>query len=84
MIEWGDVMKIKGITDVNKFFEVLDQCKGKVELITSEGDRLNLKSKLSQYIMLSKMFAEAKIGDIEIVAYEPEDTQRLIDYLIRG
>ncbi|NLY43598.1 MAG: polya polymerase [Clostridiaceae bacterium] len=77
-------MKIKNITDVNKFFEVLDQCKGKVELITSEGDRLNLKSKLSQYIALSKMFAEAKIDDIEIIAYEPEDTERLLEYLIRG
>ncbi|MBZ4646382.1 MAG: hypothetical protein PWR27_342 [Petroclostridium sp.] len=77
-------MKVKNITDVNKFFEVLDKCHGKVELITSEGDRLNLKSKLCQYIMLTKMFAEAKIDEIEIIAYEPEDTQRLLEYLIRG
>ncbi|WHH60276.1 polya polymerase [Petroclostridium sp. X23] len=77
-------MKIKNISNVNQFFDVLEHCKGKVELVTSEGDRLNLKSKLCQYIMLTKMFSEAKIDEIEIIAYEPEDTQRLLDYLIRG
>ena len=77
-------MKVKNISDVTKFFDVLNKCKGKVELITSEGDRLNLKSQLCQYIMLTKMFTEAKIDEIEIIAYEPEDTQTLLDYLIRG
>jgi len=77
-------MKIKNITNVNEFFGVLDRCKGKVELVTSEGDRLNLKSKLCQYIMLTKMFSEAKIDEIEIVASEPEDINFLLDYLIRG
>ena len=43
-------MKVQNIKDVNKFFEVVDSCKGKVELVTGEGDRLNLKSKLSQYV----------------------------------
>ena len=43
-------MKVQNITDVEKFFSVIDSCKGKVELVTGEGDRLNLKSKLSQYV----------------------------------
>ena len=43
-------MKVMGIKDIDKFFEVVDSCKGKVELVTGEGDRLNLKSKLSQYV----------------------------------
>lgn len=77
-------MKIKNIKDVNKFFEVLDDCKGKVELITSEGDRLNLKSKLCQYIMLTKAFSEAKIDEMELIIHEPEDTDKLLNYLIRG
>ena len=45
-IERGITMKIKNINNVDKFFEVVDSCKGKVELVTGEGDRLNLKSKL--------------------------------------
>ena len=35
-------MKVQNITDIDKFFEVVDSCKGKVELVTGEGDRLNL------------------------------------------
>ena len=45
-------MKVTHITDIDKFFEVIDSCKGRVELVTGEGDRLNLKSKLSQYVSL--------------------------------
>jgi len=77
-------MKITNVTNVNKFFEVLDKCKGRVELVTSEGDRLNLKSKLCQYIMLTKVFTEAKIDEIELLVSEPEDMHLLLEYLIRG
>lgn len=77
-------MKIIGITNVERFIEVLDQCKGKIELVTSEGDRLNLKSKLCQYLALSKIFSEAKIDEIEIIASEPDDVKIILDYLIRG
>ena len=77
-------MKIIGITNVEKFLAVLDKCRGKIELITSEGDRLNLKSKLCQYLALSKIFSEAKIDEIEIIASEPEDIKLLLEYLIRG
>ena len=43
-------MKVSNIKDIQKFFDVVDSCAGKVELVTGEGDRLNLKSKLSQYV----------------------------------
>ena len=76
-------MKIEHITDVNRFFEVVDSCKGKVELVTSEGDRLNLKSKLSQYISLANIFSvKEEIPEMELVAYDPEDVRKLIDFMI--
>ena len=77
-------MKIKNINEPAKFFEVLQDCKGKVELVTSEGDRLNLKSTLCQYIMLTKMFTEAKIDELELLVSEPEDLDLLLNYLVRG
>jgi len=77
-------MKIKNIENVDKFLEVVLQCKGKIELVTQEGDILNLKSKLCQYIALSKMFTETKIDDIDIVIYNQEDMSLLFEYLIRG
>ncbi len=77
-------MKIKNINNPKRFFEVLNQCKGRVELVTDEGDRLNLKSTLCQDIALTQMFTEAKIQDVELLLSEPEDMNLLLDYLIRG
>ncbi|KGE18964.1 hypothetical protein [Paenibacillus wynnii] len=76
-------MKIYKIQDVEGFFSVLDKCKGVVELITTEGDRLNLKSKLSQYLALSKMFKEADIENIELIAHEPEDVDLLFRFIMQ-
>lgn len=77
-------MKVKNISKVNEFMDVLCHCKGKVELISKEGDRLNLKSTLCQHLALTEMFSDAKIDEVEIVAYEPEDNEKIIDFLIRG
>ena len=74
-------MKITNIVNPQKFFETLDRCKGRVELITDEGDRLNLKSKLCQYIALTQMFTDGEIENVEIVLSEPEDIALLKEYL---
>ena len=75
-------MKVKNITDVDKFFEVIDSCKGKVELVTGEGDRLNLKSKLSQYVSMANIFSDGTIEELELLAYEPEDIQKLLSFMM--
>lgn len=77
-------MKVQNITDVEGFFKVVDQCKGKVELVTGEGDRLNLKSKLSQYVSMANIFSNGEIPELEILAYEKEDTDRLIGFMMNG
>ena len=60
-------MKIQNITNIEKFFEVVDSCEGKVELVTGEGDRLNLKSKLSQYVSMAKLFSDGTISVLELL-----------------
>lgn len=75
-------MKVQNITDVEKFFEVIDSCKGKVELVTGEGDRLNLKSKLSQYVSMANIFSDGTIAELELLAYEPEDIQKLLSFMM--
>lgn len=77
-------MRITNITNPQRFFEVLNECKGRVELVTNEGDRLNLKSTLCQYIALTQMFKEARIDDVELIVSEPEDVARLLEFLVRG
>ncbi|MGI6069491.1 MAG: polya polymerase [Blautia sp.] len=77
-------MKVTNIKDPEKFFKVIDECKGRVELVTGEGDRLNLKSKLSQYVSLANIFSNGEIPELEIVAYEREDIDKLMTFMING
>ena len=77
-------MKVQHITDIEGFFKVVDECKGKVELVTGEGDRLNLKSKLSQYVSMANIFSNGEIPELEVIAYEKEDTDRLIKFMLDG
>ena len=74
-------MKVQNITDVEGFFKVVDSCKGRVELVTGEGDRLNLKSKLSQYVSMANIFSNGEIPELEVIAYEKEDTDKLIQFI---
>ena len=75
-------MKIQNITDIEKFFQVVDSCAGKVELVTGEGDRLNLKSKLCQYVSMANIFSNGEIPELEIVAHEREDIDTLISFML--
>ena len=74
-------MKIQNITNIEKFFQVIDSCSGKVELVTGEGDRLNLKSKLCQYVSMANIFSNGEIPELEIIAYEKEDIDKLIAFM---
>ena len=77
-------MKIQNISNVEKFFQVVDSCVGKVELVTGEGDRLNLKSKLCQYVSMAKIFSDGTIAELEIIAYEPEDIKKLVNFMMEN
>lgn len=77
-------MKVQNITDIEKFFRVVDSCSGKVELVTGEGDRLNLKSKLAQYVSMANIFSCGEIPELEIIAHEPEDVDKLLNFMING
>lgn len=74
-------MKIKNIKNVEKFFEVVDSCEGKVELV-GEDIRLNLKSKLAQYFSIAKIFSDGEIPELEVVSYNQEDISKLMAYMI--
>lgn len=77
-------MKVQHVTDIDGFVKVVRECKGKVELVTGEGDRLNLKSRLCRYVSFDKLFSDENIGELEVIAAEPEDVTRLVNFLIEG
>lgn len=77
-----DIKGIKDVNDMDKFFELVDTCKGRVELLTGEGDRLNLKSKLSQCISLTHVFSQgSSIPELEIEVSEQEDMDKILDFI---
>ena len=75
-------MKVENIRDISKFFGVIDQCTGRVELVTGEGDRLNLKSKLCQYVSMANIFSNGEIPELELIAYEKEDIDCLVRFMM--
>ena len=84
-------MKVMNIENPQEFLKVIDSCSGQVELVTADGDRLNLKSKLCQLVSLSTIFESAstifsngEIPEMEIIAHEAEDSRKIMDYLMRG
>lgn len=70
--------------DVPAFLKVLDECEGKVFLVTNEGDKLNLKSKLSQLVGLTKLIEGGKIAEASIVCENPEDESKLFRFNLFG
>lgn len=76
-------MRLFGIKDAKGFFNAVASCKGTVELVTSDGDRLNLKSRLCQYFSIADVFSNGNdVPEIEIVCSDSEDNARLINYLM--
>lgn len=77
-------MKIMNISNVDDFFKVVDSCEGKVELVSKEGDRLNLKSTLTQYVALAKVFSNGYIRELELVVHEANDVKKFVEFLAYG
>ena len=67
-----------------KFLEAVDHCKGDVYLVTDEGDRLNLKSKLCQLIGLTQLIEGGKISEAYILCDNLEDESKLFRFGLYG
>ena len=70
--------------DFQKFMQAIDQCKGDVFLVTDEGDKLNLKSKLCQVIGIARLIEGGKISEAKIVCENPEDDSLLFRFNLYG
>ena len=75
-------MKIRAKIDLDEFFAVVDKCDGKVELVTDEGDRYNLSSRISQCVAVSKFFSGGEdVPGLRIVASNSEDAKKIMAFL---
>ncbi|MBQ1207671.1 MAG: hypothetical protein IIX65_03995 [Lachnospiraceae bacterium] len=70
--------------DVNKLIEVIDTCKSDVFLITDDGDRLNLKSKLCQMVGLTRLMENATFTKATVFCTDPEDDAKIFRFALYG
>lgn len=66
--------------DVNEFLNLIDACKGNIYLVTEEGDKLNLKSKLCQLIGLKRLIQGGMIVNASLVCENIEDEAMLVRF----
>ena len=45
---------------------------------------MNLKSILCQYVSLANIFSNGEIPELEIIAYEKEYIDKLLEFMING
>lgn len=74
-------MKLMHIENVDKLFEIIDSCSGNVWL-KGEDIRINLKSKLSQYFSLAKLFSDGEIPELELETENSDDANKLIAFMV--
>lgn len=70
--------------DVTKFLAVLDTCEGNVYLVTNDGDRLNLRSKLSQLVGLTTLIEGGIIAEASIICENKNDESKLFRFNFYG
>ena len=73
-------MKLRNITNIEKFLETVDQCKGDVYLTTPMGDRLNLKSQLTKMLAMTSVFDSAEIKEMDLEFTESEDVAIMLHF----
>lgn len=69
-------MQLFHIENSAEFFNVVNECNGKVELIRKDGSRLNLNSKLTQNILS----IQEEYSELKLAVYDSKDISRLLAY----
>lgn len=73
-------MKLENVREVEGFLSAVDQCKGDVVIISTEGNKeeFNLKSLFSRYIAIGRLCEDH--GDFEVFCHLKEDEPILLQY----
>ena len=77
-------MKMYNIKDLDRFMKLIDECEGQVYVISDEGDKLNMKSKLTQFVALANLFSSGYIERLEMETTNEADSAKLLQFMIDG
>lgn len=70
--------------DLKLFTEIIDSCEGDVFMVTPEGDRLNLKSKLCQLIGFTALIEGGIVSSAKIECTNKADESKLFRFNLFG
>lgn len=69
-------MKIEHVENIDKLFDVIQKCKGRIDLVSVDM-ALNLKSDIARYFAMTEIFKNREARNLELVVYDPEDRERI-------
>lgn len=72
-------MRLSNISEVNDFLRTVDRCSGDVWLESIDGDKINLKSKLSQYVAINALIS-CEGESLELFCSNPEDEPKFFKF----
>lgn len=74
-------MKLKNEIEINDFLNVVDRTKHPVYLISTEGDRYNLKSTLSRYVAIAELIKDHGT-ELELFCDDKNDEQYFFGFFL--
>ncbi len=77
-------MKLKESFDSILFFKAVGECRGDVYFCTGEGDRLNLKSTLHQFLFSSLAGSRELLGRGDVQLEDASDRHFLLPFCRKG
>ena len=72
-------MRLRNIEEVSAFLSAVNSCSGDVWLESQYGDKINLKSKLSQYVAIGALLRDED-ETLELFCSHKEDEQKFYQY----
>lgn len=75
-------MKLNKVKEIQAFLQAVDNSVGDVYLTTKEGDKLNLKSKLTQYVAIAALINSD--NDLELWCDKHEDEQHFFKFFLEN
>lgn len=75
-------MKMSNISDVQDFLKTVDQCDGQVWMQSSYGDQYNMKSLLTQYLVIGELVKDHK-NDLELFCELTSDECKFYDFFAK-
>lgn len=70
--------------DLQDLCKLIDLCRGDVYLLTQDGNRLNLKSKLCQIVGLTSLMENAIVSEARLWCSNLEDDSMIFRFMLYG